>query len=108
MKTNFWLSNSEAVEEGKLRGATDYSEFFYFFCPKCEGDKILRLLDYRLTENSEKNRYDGEKIGQQNIKSKCAKGFTLQFQCYCENCGHADTFKISNLGWQGGNHSDSL
>ncbi|MCK9621652.1 MAG: hypothetical protein M0R47_14085 [Methylobacter sp.] len=100
MKMNF-KHGSEAVQNGKLHGATALTDYFYFFCPKCEGDKILRLLDYRIYEEKEINPYDEE----ENIKSKSAKGFTLQFQIYCENCNHSDTVKISNLGYQGGDHS---
>ncbi|WP_133120667.1 hypothetical protein [Methylomonas sp. Kb3] len=95
---------SQDVQGGKLAGATDRTDYFYFFCPKCEGRKIMRLLDYRICEESEKNSYDDLP----EIKSKSAKGFTLQFRLHCENCNYSDTVKISNTGWQGGDHSAAL
>ena len=98
-KKNF-KHGSQDVQNGKLRGATD-TDYFYFFCPKCKGDKVLRLLDYRDYEKKDKNPHDDDKT----IKSKSARGFTFQFKLYCENCKFSDTVKISNLGLQGGNLS---
>ncbi len=40
---------TEAVQSGRLRGATDATDYFYFFCPTCPGDHLLRILDYRFT-----------------------------------------------------------
>ncbi len=36
---------SKSVEHGKLRGATD-TDYFYFFCPQCPGEQILRVLEW--------------------------------------------------------------
>lgn len=100
--TSEFKHGSHAIQDGKLRGATDRTDNFYFFCPKCEGNQIMRLLDYRPYEKQLKNPYD------EQLKSKAAKGFTLQFQLYCEKCKHTDTVKISNLGYQGGDHSATI
>ncbi|WNB77334.1 hypothetical protein [Methylomonas koyamae] len=89
---------SSAIQDGKLRGTTD-TDYFYFFCPKCEDDQIVRVLDYRIVKEEMINPYD---LG---MKSKSEKGFVLQFQLHCEKCEHSDTVKISNLGWQVGNLS---
>ncbi|MDO8844611.1 hypothetical protein [Methylicorpusculum sp.] len=95
---------SESVKNGKLKGATDSTDYFYFFCPKCQGSEILRLLDYKVREEQESNPYDECK----EIKSKSAKGFTLQIKLKCEVCKHSDTVKISNMGLQRGDHSKIL
>lgn len=102
--TNYFKHGSQTVMDGKLRGATDKTDYFYFFCPKCEGNQIMRLLDYRVYEENKENRYDDSP----EIRSKSAKGFTMQFQLHCEQCKHSDTIKISNQGWQGGDHSATL
>lgn len=95
---------SEAIRCGKLRGATD-TDYFYFFCPVCDGNQIMRLLDYRIYEESQKSPYDGI----EGINSKSAKGFTLQFKIHCEKCNLSDTVKLTNInGWPKGEHSDSL
>ncbi len=101
MTTEFGHGSS-AIRDGKLRGGTDGTDYFYFFCPKCEDNQIMRLLDYRHYEEELKNRYD------EQMKSKAKKGFTLQFQVYCEKCEHTDTFKISNIGFQCGDYSATL
>jgi hypothetical protein len=102
--TKHFKHGSQAIQGGKLRGATDNTDYFYFFCPKCEGNNIMRLLDYTIHEENEKNRYDDLP----EINSKSAKEFTLQFKLHCERCKHSDTVKISNMGWQGGDHSKTL
>jgi hypothetical protein len=40
---------SEMVMSGNLRGATDATDYFYFFCHRCPNDRLLRVLDYRVT-----------------------------------------------------------
>ena len=44
----------------------------------------------------------------EKCKSKAKYGFTLVFKLYCEKCGLSDFVKISNTGWQGGKHSQTL
>ncbi|HAN93204.1 MAG TPA: hypothetical protein DCQ33_14160 [Nitrospira sp.] len=87
---------SSAVTQGKLQGATD-TDYFYFFCPNCDGKKIMRLLDYQVSQEQPDNPYN------EQLKSKAMKGFTLAFKVHCEKCNLTDFVKISNLGWQGGN-----
>jgi predicted RNA-binding Zn-ribbon protein involved in translation (DUF1610 family) len=86
---------SSAVSDGRLTGATD-TDYFYFFCPECEGRQILRLLDYEVRQEQPDNPYNNQ------LKSQAGKGFTLAFKLHCEKCGLTDFVKISNLGWQGG------
>ncbi|NBQ68058.1 MAG: hypothetical protein EBU46_04165 [Nitrosomonadaceae bacterium] len=86
---------SSAVTEGKLKGATD-TDYFYFFCPVCEGKQIMRLLDYEVREEQPDNPYNDL------LKSKAIKGFTLAFKLHCEKCDSTDFVKVSNLGWQCG------
>lgn len=93
---------SSNVEGGKLKGATDASDYFYFFCPKCPDREVMRILEYGEHLRDETNKYNAE------CKSKAKYGFTLVFKVHCEKCGLADFVKISNLGWQGGQHSQAL
>lgn len=86
---------SNAVSKGKLRGATD-TDYFYFLCPQCRDNQILRLLDYDISEALNENPYDDQ------LRSKAAKGFTLAFKIYCEKCKLTDFVKLSNLGSQCG------
>ena len=88
---------SAAVEDGKLRGTMD-TDYFYFFCPKCPDEQIMRVLDYGVHESQPDNPYDGL----EGITSRATKGFTLAFKIHCEECGLTDFVKVSNLGWQGG------
>ncbi|POG01004.1 hypothetical protein BGP82_26525 [Pseudomonas putida] len=91
---------SADVTNGKLTGATD-TDYFYFFCPKCEGREILRLLDYDLRAEQPINPYDDQ------LSSKAASGFTFAFKVHCERCGLTDFVKLSNLHWQGGQLQES-
>jgi len=93
---------SEAVMSGKLRGATDDTDYFYFFCPNCPNDRLLRILDYRLTREEKGNAYN------KKLKTKAIRSFVLAFDVACEECGFRDCVKLSNIGWQGGTHSDTL
>lgn len=86
---------SNAVSNGKLRGATD-TDYFYFLCPQCRDNQILRLLDYDISEALNENPYDDQ------LRSKAVKGFTLAFKIYCEKCKFTDFVKLSNLGRQCG------
>ena len=91
---------SDAVVEGLLRGATGETDYFYFFCPKCPDDEIMRILEYGIHAEQPNNQYNAD------CHSKAKYGFTLAFKLHCEKCGHEDFVKISNMGWQGGKHSD--
>jgi hypothetical protein len=92
---------SDAVMGGKLRGATD-TDYFYFFCPKCPDNQIMRVLDYKVQHEQPDNPHNAE------LSPKAAKGFTLAFKIHCEQCRHTDFVKISNLGWQGGMYEEAL
>lgn len=87
---------SSSVDSGKLRGSTVGSDYFYFFCPKCSEDHILRVLEYGVYEESEVNPSNDD------CKSKAKYGFTLAFKIYCEKCGFKDFVKLSNTGYQTG------
>jgi len=93
---------SEAVTDGKLMGATDSTDYFYFFCPKCPGRQLLRLLDY--TERAVQT----EPPYRDHVDVVASKGFTLAFKVLCDKCLFTDFFKVSNMGWQGGAHDDAL
>lgn len=93
---------SNAVKDGKLRGATDREGHFYFFCPKCPDDEIMRILEYGVTDEAEKNPYNDQ------CHSKAQYGFTQIFKLHCDKCGHTDFVRIGNLGWQGGQHRQTL
>ena len=41
---------SAAVEGGKLRGKTGRTDYFFFLCPQCSDDQVLRVLDYEFRE----------------------------------------------------------
>lgn len=89
---------SEKVMNGKLEGATDRTDYFYFFCPKCPNKEIMRILEYGEHRKELVNEYN------ESCKSKARYGFTLAFKLYCEKCGFSDYIKISNLGLQSGQH----
>lgn len=92
---------SEAVEGGRLKGATD-TDYFYFFCPNCEGDEMLRILDFAVIKDEPGNPYDAE------TKSKSKRSFIIRFDLACEKCGLRDCTKVSNIGWQGGRYGEGV
>lgn len=93
---------SEKITRGRLEGATDNSDYFYFFCPNCPEHEIMRILEFGEHAKEATNEYNA------NCKSKAKYGFTLVFKIHCEKCGFTDFVKISNTGWQGGKHSDAM
>src|SRR4030042_1814302 len=93
---------SDEVMKGKLQGATDATDYFYFFCPKCPNNEIMRILEYGEHTKEDINEYNA------HCKSKAKYGFTLVFKLHCEKCEHSDFVKVSNIGWQGGKHSEAL
>lgn len=92
---------SESVMNGGLKGSTD-TDYFYFFCPKCPGQEIMRVLDYEVRAEQSENPYNTE------LSPKAAKGFTLAFKIYCQKCKCTDFVKVSNMGRQGGKLSDTI
>jgi predicted RNA-binding Zn-ribbon protein involved in translation (DUF1610 family) len=93
---------SEAVQEGRVRGATDRTDYFYFFCPDCADDRLLRVLDYQVTRDDKGNDYND------SSRFKAARSFVIAFEIACEQCGFRDRVKLSSIGWQGGTHSEAL
>ncbi len=93
---------SDSVQGGLLRGATDATDYFYFFCPKCPDDQLVRVLGYTVVSDEPGNRYDAE------CKRKAKRSFSLKFHLNCDSCGFDDIVKISNTGWQGGKHAATL
>ena len=93
---------SNEIMGGKLKGATDQEDYFYFFCPKCSDNQIMRILEYGEHAFKNENEYN------YNCKSRAKYGFTLVFKLYCEKCGFSDFVKVSNTGWQGGKHAETL
>lgn len=93
---------SDEISGGRLAGATGETDYFYFFCPKCPDQEIMRILEYDEHDKSDVNKYDV------HCKSKAKYGFTLVFKLHCDKCGHSDFVKVSNMGWQGGRHSEIL
>ncbi len=96
------LHGTEKIMEGGLRGRTDATDYFYFICPACPDDEILRVLDYELILEEKGNKYN------EQMKSKAPKTFVIRLQLFCEACGHKDAVKVANCGWQGGKHADTL
>lgn len=93
---------SEKIAHGRLEGATDATDYFYFFCPKCPDREIMRILKYGEHAKEPTSEYNAD------CKSKAKYWFTLVFKLHCEKCGCSDFVKISNTGWQGGKHSQVL
>ena len=79
---------------GGLRGTTD-TDYFYFFCPVCEGQEMLRILHYTI------NRDDPPEFSKE-LTPKATSDFVIAFELFCQKCELRDTVKVSNLGWQGG------
>jgi len=79
---------SERVEGGKLRGKTGGTDYFFFLCPQCVDDQVLRILDYDFTEPP-------APVNRQEKKSP-AKYFILAFHLYCPNCQFEDFVKVDN------------
>jgi hypothetical protein len=92
---------SEYVKGGKLKGTTD-TDYFYFICPRCQDNQVMRILEYTIQEEMKENPYNN------SFKKKAKNGFTLAFHIYCEKCKLDDFVKISNFGWQGGSFDTAL
>jgi hypothetical protein len=93
---------SERVQSGKLRGATDRTDYFYFFCPHCPGDQMLRILDFKALREEPGSKYNDK------CCSKAKRTFGFGFEIFCEKCGFHDYVKVANYGWQGGTHAQAL
>ena len=91
---------SDAASAGGLRGATD-TDYFYFFCPKCRGRRVMRILEHGIHDQKAENPYN------KFFSVKAKSGFTLVFKLRCEKCRHTDFVKISNMGCQGGSFDEA-
>lgn len=87
---------SDRVDEGKLKGETCATDYFYFLCPECEDNQVMRVLEYEVRVHKKENEYN------EFYKKKATDGFTLAFHLHCEKCGLDDFTKISNIGLQEG------
>lgn len=85
---------SEDVMGGKLKGATD-TDYFYFLCPKCGGNQILKILDFVV-------KHDGPVEYAPKLRKDARRDFTIAFELKCGACGLHDIVKVSNIGWQDG------
>jgi hypothetical protein len=88
--------HGQQVADGRLVGTTD-TDYFYFFCPRCQDRTIMRVLDYasHIEETAGGTRYPEERPRQE-------RDFVLAFKLYCPSCKLTDFVKIGNVGWQGG------
>ena len=93
-RTNKSWHGSPLVEEGKLRGATD-TDFFYFLCPTCDGDRMLQVRDLKTLA-------DGPVKYAPDVRPGARRDFIIAFELYCPECRLTDFTKIGNIGWQGG------
>jgi hypothetical protein len=78
---------SVEVSNGKLHGRTGMTDYFFFICPKCENNQVLRILEYEFRNGVKTER---------NEKKKPQEFFTLAFHIYCPNCQLEDFIKIDN------------
>ena len=92
---------SENVENGKLTGKTD-TDYFYFLCPECPDQQIMRVLDAIQLDDSKLDHELLQSLESYNseCKSNATSHIAISFKIYCENCGLQDIVKIANHGWQ--------
>ena len=58
--------------------------------------------DYRFTRDEAGDKYIEKR------KRKAFRTFIVAFDVACENCSFRDWVKVSNIGWQGGTHAETL
>ena len=99
---------SEKVMGGKLTGKTD-TDYFYFLCPECPDQQIMRVLDAIQKDEIESDLKQRilSKLESYNsaFKSNAKSHIAISFKIHCESCGHKDIVKIDNLGLQSGDIS---
>jgi hypothetical protein len=79
---------SSVVYDGKLRGRTGTTDYFFFLCPRCPGEQVMRVLEYEFRNASPPvERYE---------KKKPTEHFNLAFHLYCPACQLEDFIKIDN------------
>ena len=62
----------------------------------------MRVLDFEVRDTQAENRYN------KDLKPKAARSFVLAFKLHCQRCGLTDFTKISNVGWQEGQHAVNI
>jgi len=85
-----------------LYGEKDLASYFYFFCPVCPDNEVVRIIDYGINSKM------GFNLLNKSYKNKAKVQFTLAFHLVCEKCGHQDYIKISNMGKQTGSSENIL
>lgn len=79
---------SEAVTGGNLKGKTGTTDYFFFLCPKCADDQVMRILEYDF-------RKAASPVERQEKRTP-VEHFNLAFHLYCPNCQFEDFIKIDN------------
>ena len=96
---------SKKVEDGKLIGKTD-TDYFYFLCPQCPDQYIMRVLDAIQLDNLKPEHQQQFTKQLESYNSKCQSNakshIAISFKIHCEECGLTEIVKIANHGWQGG------
>ncbi|RKU24567.1 hypothetical protein C6497_17240 [Candidatus Poribacteria bacterium] len=96
---------TDKVTRGKLTGMTD-TDYFYFLCPECPDEQIMRILDAiqldKLEPDHEQLTMEQLKAYNDSCKSNAKSHIGISLKIYCENCRLTDIVKISNTGWQEG------
>ena len=82
------LKGGFCASGGKLVGRTGVTEYFFFICPKCPDDQVMRVLDYEF-------HHDAQPIVRQE-KKRPKKHLNLVFSLWCPNCQFEDFVKIDN------------
>lgn len=78
---------SDEVVGGKLTGKTGKTDYFFFLCPKCEGEQVMRILDYDLRKG----------LSTERNESKDRKQvLNVAFHLFCPVCQFEDFIKIDN------------
>lgn len=79
---------SDVVTHGKLKGRSGRTDYFFFLCPKCNNDQIMRILEYEF-------RKAAPPVKRQE-KETPTEYFNLAFHLYCPNCQFKNFIKIDN------------
>ena len=78
---------SSDVEGGRLRGRTGETDYFFFLCPRCEGEQVMRILEYELEPTPPVERQE---------RKQPKTYFRVAFHLYCPICECEDFVKMDN------------
>jgi hypothetical protein len=79
---------SDQVSGGKLTGRTGQTDYFFFICPACKDNQILRILEYEFRKAAEpRDRAE---------KKRPVEYFNVAFHLYCPSCQFEDFVKLDN------------